>query len=77
MGVKDREVALVGEHGLADDLLRDLEELLVEGANKHRRPLTEVDNLVEGALGGVHAAAGTGGLDVGDPLADDLLAALG
>ena len=66
LAVIDREVALVGEHGLADDLVRDLEELLVEGTDEHRRPLAEVDDLFEDLLGRIDMAAGTGSLDLGD-----------
>ena len=66
LAVIDREVALVGEHGLADDLVRDLEELLIEGTDEHRRPLAEVDDLLEDLLGRIDMAAGTGSLDLGD-----------
>ena len=66
LAVIDREVALVGEHGLADDLVRDLEELLIEGTDEHRRPLAEVDNLLKDLLGRIDMAAGTGSLDLGD-----------
>ena len=63
------------EHGLHDDLVGDGEELLVEGADDDRRPLAEVNDLVEGALGGVDVRAAAGRLDLGDARADDLGAA--
>ena len=66
LAVIDREVALVGEHGLADNLVRDLEELLFEGTDEHRRPLAEVNDLLEDLLGRIDMAAGTGSLDLGD-----------
>ena len=77
LGVEDREITLIGEHGLADNLLRNAEELLVELADEHGRPLAEVDDLVEDARGGVHVATGALGLDGGDALADNLLATVG
>ena len=77
LAVIDREVALVGEHGLADDLVRDLEELLIEGTDEHRRPLAEVDNLLEDLLGRIDMAAGTGSLDLGDTGENRLATALG
>ena len=77
LAVIDREVALVGEHGLADNLVRDLEELLIEGTDEHRRPLAEVNNLLEDLLGRIDMAAGTGGLDLGDTGEDGLTTALG
>ena len=77
LAVIDREVALVGEHGLADDLVRDLEELLVEGTDEHRRPLAEVDDLFEDLLGRIDMAAGTGSLDLGDTGEDGLTTTLG
>lgn len=71
--IKDREVALVGEHGLADDLLRHLEELLVEGAHEDGGPLAEVHDLVERALGGVDVRARAARpRSWADALADDL-----
>ena len=70
--VVDREVALVREHGLADDLMRDLEELLVELADKHGRPLAEVDDLIERALRHVHVGASALFLDLADALEDGL-----
>ena len=75
--VIDREVALVGEHGLANDLVRNLEELFIEGADEHRRPLAEVDDLLEDLLGRINVAARTGGLDLGDTGEDGLATALG
>ena len=77
LGVENRKIALVGEHGLADNLLRHAEELLVEGADKHGRPLAEVHDLVEDAGGRVHVAAGALGLDCGDVLANGGLAGIG
>ena len=77
LAVIDREVALVGEHGLADDLVRDLEELLIEGTNEHRRPLAEVDDLLKDLLGRIDMAAGTGSLDLGDTGKDGLATTLG
>jgi len=77
LAVIDREVALVGEHGLADNLVRDLEELLIEGTDEHRRPLAEVDNLLEDLLGRVDMAAGASGLDLGDTGKDGLATTLG
>lgn len=77
LAVIDREVALVGEHGLADDLVRDLEELLVEGTDEHRRPLAEVDDLFEDLLGRIDMVAGTGSLDLGDTGEDGLTTTLG
>ena len=77
LAVIDREVALVGEHGLADDIVRDLEELLIEGTDEHRRPLAEVDDLFEDLLGRIDMAAGTGSLDLGDTGEDGLTTTLG
>ena len=77
LAVIDREVALVGEHGLADDLVRDLEELLIEGTDEHRRPLAEIDDLLEDLLGRIDMAAGTGSLDLGDTGENHLATALG
>ena len=77
LAVIDREVALVGEHGLADDLVRDLEELLIEGTDEHRRPLAEVNDLLKDLLGRIDMAAGTGSLDLGDTGKDDLTTTLG
>ena len=75
--VIDREVALVGEHGLADNLVRDLEELLVESTDEHRRPLAEVNDLLKDLLGRIDMAAGASGLDLGDTGKDGLATALG
>ena len=75
--VIDREVALIGEHGLADDLVRDLEELLIEGTDEHRRPLTEVDDLLEDLLRRIDVAAGARSLDLGDTGKDGLATTLG
>ena len=77
LAVIDREVALVGEHGLADNLVRDLEELLIEGTDEHRRPLAEVNDLLEDLLGRIDMAAGTGSLDLGDTGEDGLTTTLG
>ncbi len=77
LAVIDREVALVGEHGLADDLVRDLEELLIEGTDEHRRPLAEVDDLLKDLLGRVDMAAGARSLDLSDTGKDGLATALG
>ena len=77
LAVIDRKVALVGEHGLANDLVRNLEELLIEGTDEHRRPLAEVDDLLKDLLGRVDMAAGAGGLDLGDTGENSLATALG
>ena len=77
LAVIDREVALVGEHGLADDLVRDLEELLIEGTDEHRRPLAEVDDLLKDLLGRIDVAAGARSLDLSDTGKDGLATALG
>ena len=71
VGVIEWEVALVGKHRLADDLVRDVEELEVEVGLDDRGPLHEVHDLVVGLLGGVGAQV-LGGLHGRDPLADDL-----
>ena len=57
--------------------MRDLEELLIEGTDEHRRPLAEVDNLLEDLLGRIDMAAGTGSLDLGDTGEDGLTTTLG
>ena len=57
--------------------MRDLEELLVEGTDEHRRPLAEVDNLLEDLLGRIDMAAGAGSLDLGDTGEDGLTTTLG
>ena len=75
--VIDREVALIGEHGLADDLVRDLEELLIEGTDEHRRPLAEVDDLLKDLLGRIDVAAGARSLNLGDTGKDGLTTTLG
>ena len=77
LAVIDREVALVGEHGLADDLVRDLEELLIEGTDEHRRPLAEVDDLLKDLLRRVDMATGARSLDLGDTGKDGLATTLG
>ena len=77
LAVIDREVALVGEHGLADNLVRDLEKLLIEGTDEHRRPLAEVNDLLKDLLGRIDMAAGTGSLDLGDTGEDGLTTTLG
>ena len=77
LAVIDREVALVGEHGLADNLVRDLEKLLIEGTDEHRRPLAEVNDLLKDLLGRIDMAAGTGSLDFGDTGEDGLTTTLG
>ena len=77
LAVIDREVALVGKHGLADDLVRHLEELLIEGTDENRRPLAEVDDLLKDLLGRIDVAARTGSLDLGDTGKDGLATALG
>ena len=77
LAIIDREVALVGEHRLANDLVRNLEELLVEGSDEDRRPLAEVDNLLKDLLGCIDVAAGARSLDLGDTGKDNLATALG
>ena len=57
--------------------MRDLEELLIEGPDEHRRPLAEVDDLLKDLLGRIDMAAGTGSLDLGDTGKDGLATALG
>ena len=57
--------------------MRDLEELLIEGTDEHRRPLAEVDDLLKDLLGRIDMAAGTGSLDLGDTGKDGLATALG
>ena len=64
------------EHGVGDDLGRDVQEALVEVADEHGRVLDEVHDLVEGLFGGVCLEAGLG-LDGVDLAADDLCALLG
>ena len=53
-----------------------MEELLVKGANEHRRPLAEVNHLVEHLLGRIDARPAELLLDGGDTLGDDGAAAL-
>ena len=77
LAVIDREVALIGEHGLADNLVRNLEELLIEGTDEHRRPLAEVDNLLKDLLRRIDVAAGARSLDLGDTGENRLATALG
>ena len=57
--------------------MRDLEELLIEGTNEHRRPLAEIDDLLKDLLGRVNMAAGASGLDLGDAGKDGLATTLG
>ena len=57
--------------------MRDLEELLIESTDEHRRPLAEVDNLLEDLLGRIDMAAGTGSLDLSDTGEDGLATTLG
>ena len=57
--------------------MRDLEELLVEGTDEHRRPLAKVDDLLKDLLGRVDMAAGASGLDLGDTGKDGLTTTLG
>ena len=71
------EVALVGEHRLADDLMRDSKELLIKDANEHRGPLAEVDDLVKDLFGRIHMGTGTFSFNLRDTIQDDLTATLG
>ena len=73
IGVVQREVALVHEHGVDDDLLGNLQELLVEGAHHGRGVLGEVDDLGE-RLGRQIGGEAGGRLDGRHALADDRLA---
>ena len=57
--------------------MRDLEELLIEGADEHRRPLAEVDDLLENLLGRIDVATGARSLDLGDTGKDSLATTLG
>ena len=57
--------------------MRDLEELLVEGTDEHRRPLAEVDDLLKDLLGRINMAAGANSLDLGDAGKDGLTTTLG
>ena len=74
--VVDGEIALVGEHGLADDLVRDLEELIVKGASEHTRPLAQVNHLIEHLLRRIHMSPATLGLDALDAFGNHGAAAL-
>ena len=47
----EREVPLMRLHGGDDDVARQVEEALVEGAFQHRRPLRQVHHLVEDSRG--------------------------
>ena len=75
VGVAKREVALVREHRLADDSVRDVEEGTVEVGHEDGRPLDEVDDLVERLLRGVGGKPALRG-DAGDALAYNLGAPL-
>lgn len=75
VGVVQREVALVHEHGVDDDLLGNLQELLVEGAHHGGGVLGEVDDLGE-RLGRQIGGEAGGRLDGRHALADDRLAGL-
>ena len=61
------------EHGVNDDLLGHLQELLVEGGNERLRVLGKVDHLEQRLRGKVGGEAGFG-LDGRHALADDALA---
>ena len=73
--VVQREVALVHEHGVDDDLLGDAQELLVEGAHEHGGLLAEVHDLQQRLLGKLGARTRTP-LGLGHAGADDGLASL-
>ena len=73
VGVEQREVTLVHEHGVDDDLLG--QEQLVERAHHDRRELGEVDDLLHGLGGKLGHQAGLL-LDLGDLGADGRLALL-
>ena len=73
--VVQREVTLVHEHGVDDDLLGDAQELLVERAHQHRWLLAEVHNLQKRLLGQLGAGA-RALLGLRHALADDRLARL-
>ena len=70
------EIALIGEHRLTDDLMRNSKELLVKDANEHRRPLAKVDDLVKDLFRRIHMGAGTLGFNLRDAIQDDLTATL-
>ena len=61
------------EHGVNDDLLGHLQELLVEGGDERLRVLGKVDHLEQRLRGKVGGETGFG-LDGGNALADDALA---
>ncbi len=73
--VEQRKVLLVRLHRQDQALGRDLEELGIELAGEHVRPLDQRRHLVE--QGGVVEHDQLGGVGRGDELADDLGAALG
>ena len=73
VGIVEREVTLMHEHGVDDDLLGHLQKLLVEGGDERLRVLGEVDHLEQRLRGKVGGEAGFG-LDGGHALADDALA---
>ena len=71
--IVEREVALMHEHGVNDDLLGHLQKFLVEGGDERLRVLGEVDHLEQRLRGKVGGEAGFG-LDGCHALADDALA---
>ena len=71
--IVEREVALMHEHGVDDDLLGHLQKLLVKGGDERLRVLGEVDHLEQRLRGKVGGEAGFG-LDGCHALADDALA---
>ena len=73
VSIVEREVALMHEHGVDDDLLGHLQELLVEGGDERLRVLGEVDHLEQRLRGKVGGEAGFG-FDSCHALADDALA---
>ena len=73
--VVQREVALVHEHGVHDDLLGNAQELLVERAHEHRGVLGEVHHLQKRLLGQLGTVARLG-LRLRHACADALLARL-
>ena len=77
LAVVDGEIALIGQHGFADDLVRDVrQEHLVEGAHQHARPFAKIDHLVEDLRRRVHMRAASQVLDGLNPLGDHLTTAL-
>ena len=72
-GIVEREVTLMHEHGVDDDLLGHLQKLLVEGGDERLRVLGEVYHLEQRLGGKVGREAGLG-LDGRHALADDALA---